>query len=822
MALKKSELYSSLWKSCDELRGGMDASIYKDYVLVLLFVKYVSDREGRRDSLIEVPKGGRFADMVALKGSKNIGDGLNKIIGNLAKVNGLEGVIDVADWNDDDKLGSGQAMVDRLSNLVAIFEGLDFGRNQGEGDDLLGDAYEYLMRNFATESGKSKGQFYTPAEVSRVMAKVVGIDATRGSKPTIFDPTCGSGSLLIKAYDEAPVGLRKNIALYGQEMDVATKALARMNMILHGQSTAEIEQGNSLANPFFRDKSGGLKTFDFVVANPPFSTKAWTNGLALPEDKPFNRFAFGVPPKKNGDYAFLLHILASMKTTGKAAVILPHGVLFRGNAEADIRRALLTRGYIRGIIGLPANLFYGTGIPACILVLDKEHVGTRKGVFMIDASKGFRKDGNKNRLRARDIHRITDTFAKGKDVPGYARMVQLKEIADAKNDFNLNLPRYIDNGEPEDVQDISAHLHGGIPARDVDALGEFWGVFPGVRGALFKRGDRPKYYALKVAPEAIKATIADHAEFRAFAAEASARFNAWAKRSARILKGVKKGDPPKAVAEALAEDMLAAFRGARLVDPYAMYQHFIDYLDETLRDDLYAITADGWKNAVQPRRLITEKKKDGASSIPKEKPSLSLGKVKLKMDVLPPGFVGTYFFAADNEALAALDAVAGEAESVLQGIIEEHGEEGGALWDARNGKGQYTVRSVTAALAEMGDDPEYQEERAVLNAFLDAAVREASAIHECTQRNATLAQKIIERYGRVTEDEVKTLVVDEKWINALRATLAEEMDRVSQTLATRTRQLADRYAEPLPATEKELDRLSKKVAAHLRKMEGQT
>ncbi len=416
MALKKSQLYASLWQSCDELRGGMDASQYKDYVLTLLFMKYVSDKyAGRPDVLIDVPDGGGFADMVRLKGDKEIGDKINQIIARLAEANDLKGVIDQADFNDESKLGAGKEMQDRLSKLVAIFDGLDFRANRAEGDDLLGDAYEYLMRHFATESGKSKGQFYTPAEVSRIMAKVIGIGADTRQDQTIYDPTCGSGSLLLKAADEAP----HSITVYGQEMDNATWSLARMNMILHGHPTAELWRGNTLAAPYFKNSDGSLKTFDFAVANPPFSAKAWSSGLDPAHDE-FRRFEYGIPPDKNGDYAFLLHLVKSLKSKGKGAIILPHGVLFRGNREADIRRNLIQCGLIKGIIGLPANLFYGTGIPACILVLDKEHAEARTGIFMIDASKGFLKDGNKNRLRAQDIHRIVDVFTKQTEVPRYA------------------------------------------------------------------------------------------------------------------------------------------------------------------------------------------------------------------------------------------------------------------------------------------------------------------------------------------------------------------------------------------------------------------
>src|SRR6185295_794179 len=447
MAVKKSELYNSLWQSCDLLRGGMDASQYKDYVLVLLFVKYVSDKyAGRRYAQLTIPPGASFNDMVALKGNSEIGDRINKkIIDPLAKANKLS---DFPDFNDATKLGSGKEMVDRLTNLIAIFENpsLNFAKNRADGDDILGDAYEYLMRHFATESGKSKGQFYTPAEVSRVVAQVLGIrKAKTSAATTVYDPTCGSGSLLLKVADEAGTP----VTLYGQEKDAATSGLARMNMILHDYATADIRQGNTLTAPFFKNRDT-LKTFDYVVANPPFSDKRWSTGLD-PLNDPFERFKpFGVPPAKQGDYAYLLHIVRSLRSNGKGACILPHGVLFRGGAEGDIRRALVRRGYIKGIIGLPANLFYGTGIPACIVVVDKEGAQARKGIFMIDASHGFMKDGPKSRLREQDIHKIVDVFRKQLDVPKYSRMVSFEEIE--KNEFNLNLPRHIGSQTAEDLQ----------------------------------------------------------------------------------------------------------------------------------------------------------------------------------------------------------------------------------------------------------------------------------------------------------------------------------------------------------------------------------
>ena len=565
MALKKSELYSSLWSSCDELRGGMDASQYKDYVLVLLFVKYVSDKyAGILFAPITIPEGASFADMVALKGKSDIGDQINKkIIGPLANANKLS---DMPDFNEATKLGTGKEMVDRLTNLIAIFEepALDFSRNRADGDDILGDAYEYLMRHFATESGKSKGQFYTPAEVSRVIAEILGIHSAKTTNDTtVYDPTCGSGSLLLKVGDEATA----NVTLYGQEKDSATAGLARMNMILHNNPTALIVQGNTLTNPKFKD-GDALKTFDYVIANPPFSDKRWSTGLD-PLNDPYQRFQpFGTPPGKQGDYAYLLHIVRSLKSTGRGACILPHGVLFRGNAEADIRKALIRRGYIKGIIGLPANLFYGTSIPACIIVVDKKDAQARKGIFMIDASGGFMKDGPKNRLRAQDIHKIVDVFTRQLEVLRFARMVSFDEIE--KNDFNLNLPRYIDSQTPEDMQDIEAHLRGGIPAADVDAFGRYWEVCPGLRAMLFKP-NRTGYLALVVEKSAIKTTIYEHPEFATFIAGMNAHFNVWRQRSAVTLKALKAGCHPKEVIAGLAEDLLAHYLGKPLIDPYDIY-----------------------------------------------------------------------------------------------------------------------------------------------------------------------------------------------------------------------------------------------------------
>jgi len=792
MAVKKSELYSSLWRGCDALRGGMDASQYKDYVLVLLFVKYVSDKyAGQKNALLDVPQGGSFDDMLALKGDKEIGDKVNKIIARLAAANELKGVIDVADFNDPDKLGKGKDMVDRLTSLVSIFEGLDFGRNRAEGDDLLGDAYEYLMRNFATESGKSKGQFYTPAEVSRIMAKVIGIGSASRADQSIHDPACGSGSLLLKAHDEAKGATGLDLALYGQEMDNATSALARMNMILHDCPSAEIWQDNILSTPHFKDaKTGALKTFDYVVANPPFSTKAWSNGFNPAEDI-YSRFAFGIPPEKNGDYAFLLHILATLKSTGKGAVILPHGVLFRGGAEAVIRKEVVRRGYIKGIIGLPANLFYGTGIPACIIVMDKEHANARKGIFMIDASKAFIKDGNKNRLREQDIHKIVDTFNRQMETDGYSRMVPVSEISDPKNDFNLNLPRYIDSTEPEDLQDIDGHLRGGIPSRDIDSLQRYWEVLPSVRAMLFESAGRLGYFKLQMLASEVKAAIFAHSEFTSFNSSVTKLFMKWRSANEPKLRGIKLRDHPKALIGTLSEELLETFQKARLLDPYDVYQHLMDYWAGTMQDDVYMIVSDGWKAMLEG------------------KPNTGL---------IPQALIVAKYFVKEQTAIEKLEAERDDITRQVEEMDEEHGGEEGLLADAKTDKGKLTKVSVKAQLAKLGKKKESADERSMLEQVMALIEQEAEAGKKVKDAQKSLDALVSAKYAKLVQDEVKALVVDDKWLAALRTAVQSELDRVSQALTSRIKQLAERYDKPLPQIVKEVDTLATRVDKHLKKM----
>ncbi len=791
MAIKKSELYSSLWKSCDELRGGMDASQYKDYVLVLLFVKYVSDKySGDIKSLIEIPTGGSFTDMSKAKGQANIGDEMNKIIARLAQANDLKGVIDVTDFNDDSKLGKGKDMVDRLSNLIEIFEkpALDFGKNKAEGDDLLGDAYEYLMKNFATESGKSKGQFYTPAEVSKIMAKVIGIKNTKSQDQTIYDPTCGSGSLLLKAADETEIG----VTIYGQEMDQATAALAKMNMMLHNNPTAEIWQENTLSKPHYLE-SDNLKTFDYVVANPPFSNKKWRNGFN-PEQDQYKRFeGYGIPPSKNGDYAFLLHLIKSMKSTAKGAIILPHGVLFRGNAESEIRTNIIKRGYIKGIIGLPANLFYGTGIPACIIVLDKENSQSRNSIFMIDASKGFVKDGNKNRLRSQDIQKIVDTFTNHLEIEKFSRMVSLEDIE--KNEYNLNIPRYIDTQEAEDLQNIEAHLKGGIPVEDIEGLAKYWEVYPTLRKQLFADGDRNGFLKVNIPYDEIKKTIFSNSEFINFSDTVKGNFQNWKRKHVAELKAFYINIHPKKLIQELSESILTHFSNIKLIDKYDIYQHLMDYWQEVMQDDVYIIIQDEWK------LIITSDKKNQWSC-----------------DLMPKELVINKYFNSEKSVIEDLEASKDEITRQLDEMREENSGEEGLFVEVLSDKGTISKGAITSRIKEIKGDADTVEELKLLHEYEKLMMQEAEYDREIKVAQSDLDKTVLNKYRDLTIEEIKTLIVDDKWMKTLESSVNSEMDRISQRLMQRIKELVERYAEDLPSIEKEAEELSAKVDQHLVKM----
>lgn len=886
MAVKKTQLYASLWASCDKLRGGMDSSEYKDYILTLLFMKYVTDKFKNKGAYEDIKvfdkahdkdpdpekrTGCSFDDFIALKGKKNIGEGMDKIIARLADENtDLKGVIDIAHFNDEKKLGSGKEMVDKLTDLISIFQRpeLDFSRNKAEGDDIIGDAYEYLMRKFATESGKSKGQFYTPAEVSRILANVVGISRCTDSSATVCDPACGSGSLLIRAIDAAPIPIMG----YGQEKESTTAGLAKMNAVLHRKAEITIKSGNTFSNPQYLDKSDNsiLERFDYIVANPPFSMKNWRDGL-----KEYGRFeGYGdTPPEKNGDYAWLIHILKTLKSNGKAAVILPHGVLFRGNAEATIREAIIKKHWIKGIISLPANLFYGTGIAACVLVIDKEGAANRQGIFMIDASRGYVKDGNKNRLRERDIYRIITTFNEQITTdPKYARFVPNDEI-EKKNEYNLNITRYIDSTDPEDIQDIYAHIHGGIPAVDINSLSKYWDVFPSLKTELLTAISE-KYYSLNVEHENIRQTIYKNAEFSEYGEKLDDAFAEWKTKEYPALSTLDEDVSAKELIVSLAEDILAEFEHLTLIDKYDVYQVLLAYWNEVMNDDVSLIISepDGYANARATDNIeeeITSGKKKGEMKI-----------TGWEGRLIPKNIVIDAFFREEKNAIEEAENVATETESQLLDLIESADEESALADVAENGK--VKVKDIEAKIAELTQHVETEETielevilmdlhlvntKKRLEAYLVghplcksavnengkitkssieyrlSVIRTEESVPEDLQDDVNqlkmaleLSNKISEynkivkelyqaldekcraRYETLTDEEIIDLLVNRKWFDSIFSGISDLYAAISHRLTNRIVELAERYESTLPELSTDTAEYETKVKSHLERM----
>lgn len=807
MAIKKSELYSNLWKACDELRGKMDASQYKDYILTLLFVKYISDKySGEKYSKVKIPEGASFKDMIKLKGKADIGDAINKkIIAPIAEENDLGGLKSSVDFNDETKLGKGKEMVDRLSKLIAIFEDpkLDFSNNKAEGDDLLGDAYEFLMRHFATESGKSKGQFYTPSEVSTVMAKLIDIKNAKNQETTLYDPTCGSGSLLLKAAAETKSG----VTIYGQENDNTTTTLAKMNMFIHDNPEAEIVNENTLSTPMFKvgDK---LKTFDYLVANPPFSSKSWMTGFD-PENDEYGRFDIkdwgAIPPKKNGDYAFLLHMIKSLKpNTGKAAVILPHGVLFRGNSEAEIRKNLIKKGYIKGIVGLPPNLFYGTGIPACLILIDKENAESRKGIFMIDASKGFYKDGNKNRLRSRDIHKIVDVFNKQLEIPKYSKMIPLSEISSEKNDYNLNIPRYIDSQEEEDIQDIEAHLKGDIPKRDIENLKEYWDFYPSLNKQLFEKSKREGYFSLKIIPEEINKIVSENEDFKKHSIKIKNIFQDWKNNNSKKLENLKEGFNPKELIAELSENILEYFSKAGIIDKYSVYQNLMSYWAEIMQDDAYIISLGGWKAEVY--RVLVENQK---------KKMVDKG---WACDLIPKELVINKYFMKEKEEIENLKEKLESFDNEMISLEEENGGDEDIFSEVRGDNGKISKGNINKRIKEIKGDSEFSDEWKIISEYLELYDKSANLKKEIKSEESKLDEKLLKKYTQLTEKEIKEIVIHDKWLHYLENTVKNEINNISQALSERIKELAERYETPLPEISESVEKLTKIVNQHLEKM----
>lgn len=882
--MKKSELYSMLWEACNKLRGGVEPSRYKDYVLVLLFFKYVSDRyKGQPFAEFTISKGASFEDLIAAKGKSDVGERVDKIIQKFLEDNRLQGSLPDVSFNNPEELGSGKELVDKVSGLIAVFQNpaIDFKNNRASGDDIIGDAYEYFMMKFAQESGKSKGQFYTPSEVSRIIARLIGIGDIKQmptKKWTLYDPAAGSGSLLIRAADEAPVDENGDsiVTIFGQEKYPDTAGLAKMNFILHNKGTGEIKSGNTLSTPQYLDEFNELKKFDFIVMNPPFSDKSWTDGIKPSEDK-YKRFdGYSIPPEKNGDYAWFLHVLKSLDSNGKAGIVMPHGVLFRGNAEETIRIEVLKKKYIKGIVSLPQNLFYGTGIPACIIIIDKEDAETREGIFLIDASRGFKKDGSKNRLREQDIEKIVQTFINREEIPGYSCFVKYSDVLE-KNGGNLNIPRYIQKIDDTLPQNIAAHLKGGIPGTDVDSLRKLWSIAPALKQEIFTCIDEVhNIYTLALASGEIEGVISqDESILVEKQHETKVIFEQWKEEVKDILLGIDADTNPKELIRMIAAMLRVAYEQARLLDNYDVYDCLLNYWNAKLQDDVYAIKSGGYAVAREIDYEYAKKKQKDESGETVEVDDTS--KVKsFEGALIPKEIMEAVFFAEELAELTALMEQSAALEAELDEMREEESGDEGLLKEALNEKGDSipkanlnkrikeldakktsAIMDAITQLVALFDEGKTSEMEALIRevpelgefdirnkngtfgkAKLKAALKvaaetavvpeiyadEYAALTLYSQKYAemdtvdkaykaarkALDEKLVTKYAELTDEEIKHLLFDMKWMAKLSSDVCDEIEQVLNTLSSKVLLIAKRYEHTLGEIE---DRTAKSRAA---------
>lgn len=893
MAVKKSELYSMLWEACNKLRGGVEPARYKDYVLVLLFHKYVSDRyKGQPYAMYNITDETSFDALTKAKGKPDVGERVDKIIQKFMEDNHLQGSLPEVSFNNTDELGSGKELVDKVSGLIGVFQNpaIDFRTNRASGDDIIGDAYEYFMMKFAQESGKSKGQFYTPSEVSRIIARLIGIGNIKPMPDkswTLYDPAAGSGSLLIRAADEAPLDAFGDplVTISGQEKDHSTAGLANMNLVLHQKGTGKVERGNTLVDPFFKDGFGQLRTFDFIVMNPPFSDKSWSDGLKASED-PYHRFeGFGIPPEKNGDFAWFLHVIKSLDSKGKAGIVMPHGVLFRGNAEETIRKEILKRRYIKGIVSLPANLFYGTGIPACLVFIDKENAENREGIFFIDASNGFKKDGNKNRLREQDIEKIVRVYTEQEEIKGYSRLVPYSEITNENtNDGNMNVPRYIQKVDDSLPQNIAAHLQGGIPRHDIDTLERLWSVSDELKNAIFTCLD-PTHdiYQLALASDAIEAVFEQDRNLQTEKyREGTEIFEIWRDAVRGHLLGITEQTDPKQFIRELGSMILGAYEDSIFLDNYDIYDCLLNYWNEKLQDDVYAIKAYGYGTAREVDYTYTQKKAkdDSGETIMVD------DKTKVKSfdgAIIPRTVIEQEYFSDEITALQELTEHREQIASELEEMREEESGEEGLLRDVLSESGDLPKGNLTKRIKILDEKKTSTEMTAlqrIVQLFESGATDETEKIirenpsvedYGIRNKNGTLAkgklkaalkaayadavmpetykdeydalmayqekldeydvlgkeiknaQKklddlVLAKYEALTDDEIKHLLFDCKWMPRLYSDINGEIDRILNDYASRVIMIAKRYEHTLGEIEGKTAKSKEAVRQALERM----
>lgn len=814
MALKKSEIYGTLVKCANKLRSnsGIGAESFKNYVLILLFLKYISDRKKSGETTgLEIPDGCSFDDIATFKSNgkekgkdkaESLGDKINKSITAIAEKNGLEDIINITDHDFcDKKLGSPEESNKLIKELVAAFqvEGLDFSKNRAADDDLIGDAYEYLMRNFASLAGKDKGQFYTPTEVSRLMACLIGIDVDERPKISAYDPTCGSASLLLRVKAAA----KHTVSLFGQDIDPANLELSHLNAFIHGCNTPDIRLGDTLNSPKHVD-NGELRTFDYIVSNPKFSLHNWMNGAL--ENDIYGRWnsEIGVPPQQYGDFAFLLHCIKSLNHDGKCAIILPNGVLTRGGSEAKLRKWIIEQKLLSGVIAFPQNAFFGTTIAGNVLIIDKKH--KQDGVFFIDASDlGYKDDDSKIRLREQDIKRITDVWRERKDVPHFAHLssyerkkldgetVAKYEIE--RNDFALNLSLYVVPVDKEVHQNIDAHLHGGLPESDIERMQNYWDICPTLKNDLFKP-QRDGYEELGIDKKDILQTIENNDSFCKQAKKFTTSLVQWCNEIKPEMYSVAKGNDPKSIIASWGQSLLEKFKKCKsLVGAYDVYDQLMNYYKDSMQDDLYMISNGGWETSLNIPTKKTVKWSD------------------LSCDLLPVNVAIDYFLSDLKGDLEKEEAELASLQEKMEDFKEDN-EENFVESDFFFGK----LNETNLKKALKGTCSKEQHD--LWNEYLSLMQEERLLKNNVKKTSSQLLKEIIRVYAEIKNDEetTKKIIIENKWLKDISNLISNEMQKVTESISAETTNLTNRYEYTMKNLLDDFTKKERAVGSYLKKM----
>ncbi len=694
----------------------------------------------------------------------------------------------------------------------------------------------------------------------------------------------GSGSLLIRAADAAPKDETgaSIVDIYAQEKYPDTAGLSKMNFILHNKGTSEVASGNTLSDPQYLDGFGELRKFDFIVMNPPFSDKSWMDGIKPTEDK-FKRFdGYGIPPEKNGDYAWFLHVLKALNNNGKAGIILPHGVLFRGNTEETIRKEILKRKYIKGIVGLPGNIFYGTGIPACIIIVDKENAEDRNGIFFIDASQGFKKDGSKNRLREQDIEKIVRTFKGCIEIEGYSRFVSNDEIE--KKEGNLNVSRYIQKIDDTLPQNINSHLNGGIPKYDINSLSKLWGISPNLKNKLFKLiKDSSDVYEMAVEPDMVEKIIFNDSEIiKEINNEKQNIFNSWENEVKESLLNIDEDTNPKELIKQMSDKLLVSYKKANILDNYNVYDCLLNYWNEQLQDDVYIIKSLGYKAGCEIEYKYAQKKVTDASG---ETVQID-DKSKIKSFdgfLVPREIIESKYFLIEVQELEAMREKSETIRGELQNLIDEESGDNSIYnevlnedkdnitktdlnkrikeidekrvskdailleklielfdesmdeaekfvlennnlnkYELHNKNGKLGKGKIKNAIKEARANAElpisYQDEYEALISYKNLVDELDIQENEIKEKETALDNKVVDKYSDLSVDEIKVILLEDKWMNRLLNDISNELDLVLNEVSNKVVTIAKRYRKTLNEIEEETKKSRDKVHLALERM----